>query len=200
MRTCYDSVTIADVPAKAEMVACYVDGRYRNEPEARKRFPKATIVTITVTGQAGAHVADCEMGDLDPAAAARWAKAEVKAGRKPTIYCAASQWSTVKRAVGRTKVSWWIADYDGKPVIPAGAVAKQYLGSPGNSPGHYDVSVVVDHWPGVDRPVRRLSVTTRLLARRLVHRLTNRSHPVTHAGDRDLLHELEKQAKRVRAL
>lgn len=154
MRTMHDGVTVADLPANATMVAAYVDGQYANAHTMRQRFPHAKLVTITVTGQAGANVIDCEPGDVGPNKAASWAAAEVKAGRHPTIYCMASSWPTVKKAVVkqgiRGKVNYWIADYDGKPEVPAGAVAKQYLGSPGNSPGHYDVSVVADHWPGVD--------------------------------------------------
>jgi len=158
-RIMYDSTTVGDDPVHTDMVAAYVDGRWPNVAAARRRFPHAKVVTITVSGyQAGrpvaANVIDCEKGDATPATAARWAKARIAAKAKPTIYCNRSTWPAVKQAVkaaGITgKVSYWIADYDGKAVIPAGAVAKQYEGSPGNRPGHYDVSIVGPYWPGVD--------------------------------------------------
>lgn len=165
----YDSVTVADIPHVATMIAGYVDGIYANVPAIRQRFPHATIVTVTVKGTPGANVIDCEPGDASPAQAAAWAKREVAAGRKPTIYCMASQWVQVKLAVASAgvtgKVSYWIADYDGQPAVPSGAVAKQYLGSPGNSPGHYDVSVVAAHWPGVDPDPKPLSARQQRLAR-----------------------------------
>jgi hypothetical protein len=168
----YDSVTVKDIPQNARMVAGYVDGLYANVPALHTRFPNATVVTITVFGARGAHVIDCEPGDATPSTAAAWAKSEIDAGRKPTIYCMASQWTAVKLAVAKVgvtgKVSYWIANYDNHPLIPPGAVAKQYANPP-TSGGHYDLSVVVDYWPGVDPepspPVARL---TRL---QIIHRL-----------------------------
>jgi hypothetical protein len=162
-----------------------------------------------VLGQSGAHVCDTEPGNIGPAAAARWAKNEVAAGRHPTLYCMASQWDEVKRAVaanGATgKVSYWIADYDGDPTIPAGAVAKQYLSPDGSGKskagGHYDVSVVAAYWPGVDpkpTPKPKATDVSRLslvLARRLTSRLSKRHVPV--AGGRNVLAALDAQIQRV---
>lgn len=201
-RTMFDSTVTADLPAPPDgLVAAYVDGRFANVDAVRRRFPKARVVTITVTGRAGAHVCDTEPGNIGPAGAARWAKAEVAAGRPPTLYCMASQWSEVKAAVKANgiadKVSYWIAQYDGKPTIPAGAVAKQYAssdvpaGQAGHTDGHKDVSVVADHWPGVDPAprTRPLSATTRAAARLLVRRLNRRRRPLTPKS-RDLLKRL----------
>ena len=149
MRTMYDGVTVSRLPGGATMVACYVDGKYANETEMRKRFPHAHIVTITVTGSADANVVDCETGDTTPATAAAWAARQVDAGRHPTIYMNASTWPDVEREVhnrGITgKVSYWVARYDNKSTVPPGAVAHQYENTPG-----YDVSAVADYWPGVD--------------------------------------------------
>lgn len=204
-RTMYDSTNIADIPAHADMVAVYVDGAYRNHDQARQRFPNAKIVTITVNGGSTADVIDCEAGDATPAGAAAWAKRMITQGRHPTIYCSASPWPTVKAAVRREgikagQVSWWIAQYDGHAQIPAGAVAKQYLGSPGNSPGHYDVSVVADYWPGVDKPPapplsdrkkRQVSKTTR--------QLKHRRKPLPHGkrSGRTRLRRLLRQIRRL---
>lgn len=152
----FDSTGVGDIPASAGMIAVYADGRYAGtELAAKARFPHATIVTITVNGTANHEVCDCETGDLTASQAAAWARSEIAHGRHPTIYCSESPWPVVRAAVRaagiiESNVSWWIAKYDGDPTIPAGAVAKQYLGSPGNSPGHYDESSVADYWPGVD--------------------------------------------------
>lgn len=155
-RTLYDSTNVADIPADATMVAGYVDGKWATFPALAARFPHAVRVSITVFGWDGtgkhvpADVCDCESGDLTAAQAARWAREETQAGRQPTIYCSLSAWSTVKAAVaavGAGPVSYWIADYDGSAVIPAGAVAKQYRSDTNQN---LDYSIVADYWPGVD--------------------------------------------------
>lgn len=154
-RICYDSVTLSAIPANAQMVAGYEDGRYANMPAIRQRWPHAVHVSITVTGKTLlSPVCDCESGDLTPASAAAWAKRKIAAKQHPTIYCSLSLWPAVKRAVAEAglhpdAVSYWIADYDNKPVIPAGAVAKQCKST---TKPNLDTSVVVDApgWPGVD--------------------------------------------------
>jgi hypothetical protein len=50
---------------------------------------------------------------------------------------------------GVAQPNWWLAGYDDVPEIPAGAIGKQYANEPLTG-GHYDLSVVADHWPGVD--------------------------------------------------
>jgi hypothetical protein len=149
MRAMFDSVTPARLPANATMVACYRDGRYANEAEVRSRFPHATIVTITVRGQHDAHVIDCENGDATPAQAATWAKRQIVNGHKPTIYCSLSVWPDVKAEVANAgiTVSYWVAHYDGKAEMIAGAVAKQYQE---RTDQNLDYSICADYWPGVD--------------------------------------------------
>lgn len=187
MRTLYDSTTAGDIPAKAAMVAGYLDGNYQTVPALLKRFPHALIVTITVKGTPGAHVCDTEPGNIGITGAAKWAAAEVKAGRRPTLYHMASQRGLVRRAVRksvglrkRKLVSYWEADYDGDPTLPKGCVAKQYLHGDKNHPGsysggHYDTSVVADYWPGVDsEPVKpQFSRFQRALIRRVTQLLGN---------------------------
>lgn len=202
MRFCYDSTTAADVPKGGALYAGYVDGLYKTVPALRKRFPKATIVTITVLGTPGAHVCDTEPGNIGVAGAVRWAKNEIVAGRNPTLYCMASMWPQVKTAVRNAgiagKVSYWIAQYDGVAQIPKGAVAKQHLhgdkAHPGSySGGHFDVSVVADYWPGVDpEPVKDqpLSRRHRRWAKQLTVAFGKRTHPPTD-DDRKTLAALD---------
>jgi hypothetical protein len=152
-RAMYDSVTAARLPADAKLVGAYVDGMYANEAAVRARCPQARVVTITVRGEAGADVIDCETGDATPAEAAAWAAAERAAGRLPTIYCNLSTWPAVKAAVAAqhvTSVSYWIAHYDGQAVMVDGAVAKQYQE---RTDQNLDYSIAADYWPGVDPPV-----------------------------------------------
>lgn len=151
-RVMYDSVTLANCPHDGDLYGCYIDGDYRNDAEARRRFPGRRIVLITVTGSTAAHVVDCEPGDLTPTHAATWALRKKQLRQHGTIYCNTSTRPAVETActhlglvLGRD-YSIWEAHYDGKAILPAGAVAKQYLGDYHG----YDKSIVADHWPGVD--------------------------------------------------
>lgn len=148
-RTMYDAVTLSNVPSGAAMVACYADGTYQNEAEARSRFPHAVIVTIAVRASFnGGQVLDVETGDASPDEAPGWVVMRRAAGADPTVYCNTSTWPAVKAAFAAAGVApphYWVAQYDNNPVIPAGAVAKQY-----SDLGPYDLSVVADVWPGID--------------------------------------------------
>lgn len=216
MRRAYDSVTVADLPADGDLYLGYVDGSYANVDAIRRRFPHKPVVGITVTGQTlDAHMADVERGDLSPASGAAWAARKVKAGQHPTIYTYAANAGAVQAAcsaAGLTPVQWslFIAAYDGKAEVPHGTVGKQYLGSPGNSPGHYDVSAVADYWPGVDQPPLRppkpkpnratpLALSTRVALRLAAKHLATRHNPV--AGiDQPVLADALAQIQRVRGL
>ncbi len=149
-RTMYDSVDPAKISHDATMVAGYADGRYANLGAMKARFPSATIVSIAVRATTRAQVLDVEIGDATPAEAVVWCTRTMadKSNRELTVYCNASTWPEVRAAFKKANVTepnYWIARYDDKPEIPPGAVAKQYQNTPG-----WDVSVVVDHWPGVD--------------------------------------------------
>lgn len=95
LQVAYDDVTIGLIPPDAPVIIAYVDGRFANDKAARRAFPHATILTITVTGRPGARFCDCETGDLTPGGAARWAHDELHAGRKPGIYGAVSSWPAI---------------------------------------------------------------------------------------------------------
>jgi hypothetical protein len=203
-RKMFDSTTTSDLPAHAKMLAGYVDGNFANVDEIRDRFPDATVVTITVIGTPGAHVCDTEVGNIGIPSTVAWAVNEIEAGRKPTIYCMASAWPTVKAAVKAKgiagKVSYWIADWDGIAEIPAGAVAKQYA-NPKLTHHHFDESIVADHWPGVDEDdddPNDLSDLSRTYAERLLSRLSQRKHPLH--DDRAVLVDLTKEIERVLSL
>lgn len=185
-RTMYDSTNAADIPHSATIVAAYLDGKYKTWNDVVDRFPTAEKVTITVTGQIHADVIDRETGDVDAAAAARWAREEIVHGHTPTIYCNRSSWPEVKAAIAslmpgahQEQVRYWIADWTGRPHRIAGATAVQYA-DPATSGGHYDLSTIYGPWPGrLDRkplgPIRRRTL------RRIERDFKARRHPLTLA-------------------
>lgn len=74
------------------------------------------------------------------------------AGQDPTVYMAQSDWWTVIQAfrnAGVAEPHYWVAAWNGDRAIFDGAVAHQYADS-AMAGGHYDLSSVVDFWPGVD--------------------------------------------------
>jgi len=155
-----DSVTPAAIPRGTPVVAGYVDGPYGpSDPfhsgwnaDSWAQFPGSQMVTITTLGAAGARVYDIESGDGTPSQGAAWARREIAAGRRPTLYCSLSVWAGLK-ALAPTGVDYWIAHYDGIPNVPAGAVAKQYAQNvPGLGGHNIDRSVTNGVWPGQPAP------------------------------------------------
>lgn len=148
-RIMYDSVNYVGIPANASMVAGYVDGLYANIHLMRSHFPKAIVVGIAVFAHTDdGQVLDVERGDASPSEAPGWVQMRRRAGCDPTVYCSLSLWPQVRDAFYAAHIAephYWVADWDGNTTIPTGAVAKQYRNTP-----HYDISVVADHWPGVD--------------------------------------------------
>lgn len=168
-RFCTDSTTVSDLDPTVPLALRYVDGAFaETEAAVRARCPKARQATVTVTGRdLSANMIDCELGDVDPNGAARWAAAKRAADKGfPTIYCEDSQHPQVIAACKQrgmtlhTHYKLFIANYDGDPTIPAYAVGKQYRSPDGTGAGHIDahrdVSVVRDYWRGVDPRHRRL--------------------------------------------
>lgn len=154
VRTLYDAVTPANIPASAQMVAGYVDGRYAWRASDWARFPNAVKVRIAVFASTDdGHVLDVEPGDATPAQAVGWVQRRRAAGVDPTVYCGLStsgySWAQVRaafQAAGVAEPHYWVAAYPGiGPALYPGSVAHQYA-----NPGPYDLSVVADYWPGVD--------------------------------------------------
>ena len=146
----YDSVTASNIPRNAQMVAGYVDGRYKWSQSDWALFPNAVHVPIAVFASTNnGVVGDCESGDMSPSGAVSWVRMRRASGVIPTIYTSESAWNSVRAAfaqAGEPEPFWWVAAYPGEGVfVPYGAVAHQYTDA-----GPYDVSVVGDYWPGVD--------------------------------------------------
>lgn len=169
MRTLYDSVDPAQIPASANrkgiLVAGYDDGAYADMAGMEARFPDALHVDIAVRWQDRGHVLDVENGDATPAEAVKWCTQTMRAtpNSELTIYCNASTWPQVRQAfqqAGVHECQYWIAEWNGVKDFPTDstggvevrAVAKQYLSL---SHPNIDISCVVDApgWKGIDAPV-----------------------------------------------
>lgn len=151
-RTMYDSITIANLPGNASMVAGYVDGRWPTFAALERAFPNAVRVSIAVFATSTAHVLDVEKGDATPMQSVDWVVRMRALGRDPTVYCSTSAWPAVKACFAARSVSlphWWRADYNGRAVLEMGEIAHQYVDI-----GPYDISTVADCWPGVDPPTQ----------------------------------------------
>jgi hypothetical protein len=157
MRTMYDGIAedaaaIAAIPTAIDLVAGYDDGDYAWTAADWDLFPNSTHVHIVVhQGTNSGTVLDVESGNATPAQSVDWVLTRRMAGADPTVYCneqnTLPQVQAAFQARGVIEPHYWVANYDGKPVLPAGAVAKQY-----ESAADWDLSVVADYWPGVDDP------------------------------------------------
>jgi len=149
----YDSITAADIPATAPMVAGYVDGLYRWSAADWARFPNARHVRIAVSPFTNdGEVLDVENGDATPAQAPAWGKMREAAGQIPHFYVNRSNVAELLaacKAAGLASFGIWLADWTGTPHIVSGTYATQF-DHPPHSGGHYDLSLVADYWPGID--------------------------------------------------
>lgn len=179
MRTMYDSVNARDIPTTAQIVAGYDTGRFAWSKADWARFPHAVHVHIaTQASYNTGHVLDVEPGDATPSEAPGWVRRRRVAGVDPTIYCSLSNWEQVRgefRRQGVAEPHYWIARYDGRAVLPAGAVAKQYADPGTHGKGHFDLSVVADHWPGVDGDDDVDEATIKKIARECAVEVHNRT-------------------------
>jgi hypothetical protein len=159
MRTMYDAVTPAHIPASAQMVAGYLNGSYAWSAADWARFPNAVKVQISTQARwTVGHVLDVETGDATPTQAVGWVQTRRRWGADPSVYCNYSTWASVRaafQAAGVAEPHYWIARYNGVQEVYPGSVAKQHSG---DVPPGIDISSVADYWPGVD-PVNGGSMT-----------------------------------------
>lgn len=148
-RIMYDGINPSSIPKDAEIVASYVDGKWPNYPQLKTLFPHALHLSIAVDPAHDAQCLDVERFDATPEQAPAWAARQRKRGNPyPWVYMNSATWSAVRAAFNDQSVPeplYWVANYDGRPIIPAGAIGKQYRNTPG-----YDESVIADSIPGFD--------------------------------------------------
>ena len=149
MRIMFDSINADAVPADARIVAGYVGGRWPDAAALAARFPNALVVTIAVSASERARCLDVENGDATPQQAPGWAQEQRAAGEPwPWVYMNEATWPAVRAAFAAAGVAdplWFVAQYDGDPVLAGDQIAKQY-----QDVGPYDQSVVADYVPGLD--------------------------------------------------
>jgi hypothetical protein len=149
----YDSTVAADIPATAPMVAGYIDGVGPWAAADWARFPNAVKVRIARNSLTDdGHVLDVERGDALPEWAPAWVQRRRAAGMDPTVYCNRANWPLIRAAFAAQHVPephYWLATLDGSLPWAPGLVAIQHQ-SAAMTGGHYDLSVVLDYWPGVD--------------------------------------------------
>jgi hypothetical protein len=117
----YDSVTISEIPVKAQAVAGYVNGRYQTFPQLKENFPHAEKLSIAVSADADAKCLDIEKGDATVAQAPAWVKRQLMRGvKRPVVYCSVSSASAViselaRYGIRRDQYRLWSAHYTHKP-------------------------------------------------------------------------------------
>lgn len=146
----YDAAAAELAPPGADLYAGYVDGNYQSYNQLRARFPGKLVIPIAVFASTDAGIifdGPPDNGTWDHVV--DWVVMRRRAGVDPTVYTDSDQWTlavSTFNARGVVPPHWWIANWNGQPNIPAGAVGHQYA----NIGERYDISIVVDHWPGVD--------------------------------------------------
>lgn len=129
----YDDTNLDLIPNGPHAVAAYVNGQYANYDEAKRRFPHARILGISVTGDVAADCYDVEAGDYTADDVPRLYKIAQEHGIwRPCFY---AQLSGVMPAVkeklntvvaARKDVRLWVAYYNGTTDLPVGYDAHQF--------------------------------------------------------------------------
>ena len=176
-----DACNPANYPSGMDLLASYVDGRCasdRNDP-----------VRISSIATNAGNVGDCEPGNPLPVTWVQWVRERRAAGVDPTIYCADDSLSSFFNgfrhsdviaaftAAGEPQPHYWLTK-PGATGIPPGAVAVQVaLGVNGDK---YDLSLVLDHWPGVDPEAMMLNFDDPVIKEIL--RVTNATYWMARDG------------------
>ncbi len=162
MRIMFDSVDASRIPADAQIVGGYINGRYAWKPSDWARFPTARKVTIAVSADADAKCLDVETYDATSAQAPGWAHRQRARGEPhPWVYIQESTWAECRHQFAiqqEPEPIWWIAGYPGSVGwnLYPGSHAHQVIDD-----GPYDRSLVADHVPGLDpSPAATVATTT----------------------------------------
>lgn len=151
-----DSTSIYADPLGEQVILYYCDGIYAvNETTVRARFPKAVLVACSAVGTNSGVLGDVEPGCMTIPQAIAWLKERRAANVWASLYCNEIHgWAPLRAAIqaaGIPEPPYVVADFDNIPVIPPGAIGKQYENAT-QTGGHFDRSIVADFWPGVDAP------------------------------------------------
>ena len=116
--TMFDSTDISQIPASAQAVAGYVNGKWQTYPHLVAAFPHAHVLSIAVSASADADCLDIETGDATPAQAAAWyARQKARGVARPCLYASAFIMDTevipaiTRAGISRAGVRLWSAHY-----------------------------------------------------------------------------------------
>lgn len=146
----YDAIDASLLPTGGDLYAGYVDGKWPSYSAIVKRFPGKLVVGIATNPNTN----DGIIGDGPPdngtwSEWVNWVDMRRKAGEDPWINTnQENNWQAgieAFRAANKAEPHWWVANYDGNPVLPAGALMKQYA-----SNNDYDTSSCASYLPGID--------------------------------------------------
>jgi hypothetical protein len=140
--TICDAVQIAALPPCAAYLA-YVDGRYRTYSALHAKYPTATILTVSTTGQTAADILDVEPGNAQPPRARLWVTSGLGSAMGDIIYSDRADYPRLQKALAGLSWKWYAADPTGAPHIVPGSIATQYAWPRHGSPGNYDISLSV---------------------------------------------------------
>lgn len=118
--TMYDDINLGLIPANAEAVAGYVNGRWPTYDAVVKKWPHAHHLSIAVTSHADADCLDVELGDATNVVAPAWVKRQQARGiRRPAVYTSVSNAQNLinvlnKAGISRTQLRLWTAHYTGR--------------------------------------------------------------------------------------
>jgi hypothetical protein len=115
--TMFDAINLNAIPADAEAVAGYVNGKWPTYAGVVNRWPHAEHLSIAVTSQADADCLDVEKGDAPNSLAAGWVKRQIARGlEKPAIYTSVSNVRPLlgllaHAGIKRSDIRLWTAHY-----------------------------------------------------------------------------------------
>jgi len=193
IRKGYDSTSAVDCPDDGRVYGGYNDGTYSTDYDDLLRLhPKALVFSIGRFTHSRADFYDVENGLLDPDQGVALAKGNIARGEFAGLYCNESTWPKVQTALIHAhildKVVIWLAwEQDNQDdTIPHYADGRQFLLSPGRSPGHYDVSNWRAYIPGLDptRHPRPQTIPPHVRVAGIVVRRWAEKYARTPAGER----------------
>lgn len=125
----YDSANPESIPADAYGVAGYIDGPYTWTYADWHRFYRAKMfITIDILGgNVHADAEDVEDYGVPLRDLRRWARARLRMGFIPIIYCSVGMHVKVEYTMRGIRYDWWAAQPDGSPHILSGSDATQYV-------------------------------------------------------------------------
>lgn len=170
MIECWDTANLqfqGGIPDDAESIIFYVDGHFRNEVAARRRFPHlfntGRVIGLTVLQRVPAQGDDFEPGNVVGDAGIWVAESIARGVHRPVLYMDEFDWEhlvkpSLERKFGRPlappgpgrRFRTIISAPDGVPDIPPEHDGKQYFFSSiqGHHQGDYDKSVLRDDFFG----------------------------------------------------